>query len=270
MKKRDAHIHTPFCPHGSKDELAQYVEKAIEKGFDSITFTEHAPLPPSFQDPVPLQDSAMASRQLEAYLDRLSQLKKEYKGQISILTGLETDYITGYEEETAAFLDTYGPSLDDSILSVHFLKAGPAYFCLDYDEHTFKELITRFGSTEAVYEQYYQAVYSSIVTPLGPYKPKRVGHITLVKKFVRLFPYRMSPHIKDLVSRCLDAVKEHGMELDFNTSGLRKKFAGEAYMEDWMADQAKQKKIPLIFGSDAHQAEDVGYSYETYRSTVNS
>ena len=46
--------------------------------------------------------------------------EKEYDGQISILTGLETDFITGYEEETAAFLNTYGPSLDDGILSVHF------------------------------------------------------------------------------------------------------------------------------------------------------
>ncbi|OOR48509.1 histidinol phosphatase, partial [Bacillus mycoides] len=68
----------------------------------------------------------------------------------------------------------------------------------------------------------------------------------------------------------LDAVKEHGMELDVNTSGLRKKFAGEVYMEDWMAETAKQKKIPLIFGSDAHQAEDVGSFYETYKSIITS
>lgn len=64
----------------------------------------------------------MDLRQMEVYLERLSQLKKEYDGQISILTGLETDFISGYEEETAAFLNTYGPSLDDGILSVHFLK----------------------------------------------------------------------------------------------------------------------------------------------------
>ncbi|MEH7664237.1 histidinol-phosphatase HisJ family protein, partial [Bacillus velezensis] len=106
--------------------------------------------------------------------------------------------------------------------------------------------------------------------PLGPFKPKRVGHITLVKKFARLFPYSMSPQIRELAARCLDAVKEHGMELDVNTSGLRKKCAGEVYMEDWMAKTAKQKKIPLIFGSDAHQAEDVGSSYETYKNIITS
>ncbi len=123
----------------------------------------------------------MDLRQMEVYLERLSQLKKEYDGQISILTGLETDFITGYEEETAAFLNTYGPSLDDGILSVHFLKTGPSYICLDFDEHAFQQLAAHFGSVEAVYEQYYETVYSSIVTPLGPFKPKRVGHITLVK-----------------------------------------------------------------------------------------
>ncbi len=51
MEKRDAHIHTPFCPHGSKDALKEYVEKALERGFDSITFTEHAPFLRHFKIP---------------------------------------------------------------------------------------------------------------------------------------------------------------------------------------------------------------------------
>jgi histidinol-phosphatase (PHP family) len=71
----------------------------------------------------------------------------------------------------------------------------------------------------------------------------------------------MSDHIRKLVSECLSAVEKNGMELDFNTSGLRKKYAGDIYLEDWMIEAAKQKNIPLVFGSDAHQAGDVGYAY---------
>ena len=29
--KKDGHIHTPFCPHGSTDSFEQYIEKAIEQ-----------------------------------------------------------------------------------------------------------------------------------------------------------------------------------------------------------------------------------------------
>ncbi|MFP3326314.1 histidinol phosphatase, partial [Planococcus sp. SIMBA_160] len=75
---------------------------------------------------------------LEAYLTKLDQLKQEYKGQLIVKTGLEVDYIKEYEEETSAFLDCYGPELDDGILSVHFLPAGDEYICLDYDEHAFQ------------------------------------------------------------------------------------------------------------------------------------
>ena len=43
--KRDGHIHTPFCPHGTTDSFETYIEKAIANNFTEITFTEHAPLP---------------------------------------------------------------------------------------------------------------------------------------------------------------------------------------------------------------------------------
>lgn len=38
---KDGHIHSPYCPHGSKDALEDYVKRAIEIGLDEITFTEH-------------------------------------------------------------------------------------------------------------------------------------------------------------------------------------------------------------------------------------
>ncbi|MGE6628860.1 histidinol-phosphatase HisJ [Bacillus sp. NPDC077027] len=269
MLKQDAHIHTPFCPHGSADSFHIYIEQAIKKGFDSITFTEHAPLPPSFVDPTPDQDSAMKHSDIEAYINTLGQLKKEYKGQLIVKTGLEVDYIKAYEEETRAFLDCYGPALDDSILSVHFLPAFDSYICLDFDEHAFKQLIEIYGSIEQVYSLYFQEIHSSILSSLGTFKPKRIGHITLVQKFIQLFPYQMSSTLRDQVVLCLNETEKKGMSLDFNTSGLRKTYARSIYLDDWMIEIAKQKKIPLVFGSDAHQAEDVGYAYDQFEKIMN-
>lgn len=59
------------------------------------------------------------------------------------------------------------------------------------------------------------------------------------------------------------------MSLDFNTSGLRKTYARSIYLDPWMIDLAKQKKIPLIFGSDAHQAEDLGYAYDQFEDIMS-
>ena len=68
---KDGHIHTPFCPHGTKDALEAYVEKALSLGFQEISFTEHAPLPEGFIDPTPEQDSSMDIEQLEDYFDKI-------------------------------------------------------------------------------------------------------------------------------------------------------------------------------------------------------
>ena len=64
----------------------------------------------------------MPISQLGRYIERLTELKEEYRGQLDILIGLEVDYIRAFEHETKAFLDQYGTHLDDSILSVHFCR----------------------------------------------------------------------------------------------------------------------------------------------------
>lgn len=35
-----------------------------------------------------------------------------------------------------------------------------------------------------------------------------------------------------------------------------------------MIEEAKQKNIPLVYGSDAHQAKDAGFGYEHYERTI--
>ena len=73
--KKDGHIHTPFCPHGTTDPFEKYIEKAIDNNFSQITFTEHAPLPTNFVDPTPDKDSGMNPKLLTAYIEKLKQLK---------------------------------------------------------------------------------------------------------------------------------------------------------------------------------------------------
>ena len=48
--ERDGHIHSPYCPHGSKDSFDDYINEAIKKGIKEITFTEHLPVPNNFMD----------------------------------------------------------------------------------------------------------------------------------------------------------------------------------------------------------------------------
>lgn len=266
MRKKDGHVHTPFCPHGTSDSLEMYIDQALNEGFDEVTFTEHAPLPKGFSDPVPGGDSAMDIGVLEDYISDVTKLKKNYSENIKINLGFEVDYIDGYEKETTSFLNDYGSYIDDSILSVHFLKLKEQYYCLDYHENTYQEMIHASGTLKQVHEQYYVTLLAAVKSNLGPYKPKRLGHLTLINKFQKQFPIHFDS--KKIQNELLTSIKKEGMELDFNVAGLRKNLCGEIYLDQWMIEEAKKQNIPLVYGSDAHSAKDVGAGYSFYSKAL--
>jgi histidinol-phosphatase (PHP family) len=255
MKKIDGHIHTPFCPHGTTDSFESYIERAISLGYEQITFTEHAPLPNGFVDSTPTKDSGMNLAALEDYFYKLMTLKEKYKENITILSGLEIDYIEGFEKETKNFLNEYGPFIEDSILSVHFLHHQGNWGCLDYSSEVFAEMTQKFGSVDKLYEQYFRTVLKSVTTDLGPYKPKRIGHITLVRKFQKLYPAKKTflPEINEI----LLAMKNNQYELDYNGAGIYKKYCGQPYPTAEIVQKALEYGIKIVYGSDAHQSRDI-------------
>ena len=260
--KRDAHIHSPYCPHGTNDALSDYVEKAIIAGFTDISFTEHAPLPATFEDTTPDKDSGMSLSALTAYLDAVEKVKEEYKKDIIIRTGLEVDYIQGYEEETRAFLSEVGPHLDDSILSVHFLKINAQYICIDYSKDVFLEAARMAGSTGDLYERYYDAVEASVSADLGPYKPRRIGHPTLIHKFQLDHGEKIDDQRR--IEGLFRNIAQNGYEIDMNGAGFSKPGCRESYPPEAYLPYAKSLGIPLVFGSDAHNVQGLHKHYEKF------
>jgi histidinol-phosphatase (PHP family) len=155
---RDGHIHTPYCPHGSADVYEQYigkildgkargitetkdgavpafrpyVETAIRRGLKEISFTEHMPFPCYFLDDRKYQDCCALQKDLMPdYFSDIGKIRSEYRGRIEIHTGLEVDFLDGYEEKTAELLDQYGTELTDGILSVHFVRIGNKIYDID-------------------------------------------------------------------------------------------------------------------------------------------
>lgn len=266
MLKQDKHIHTPFCPHGSQDALQDYVEKAIKSGFTEISFTEHAPLPPGFVDPTPEQDSGMKLELLEDYFHAISTIKHQYQNDITILCGLEVDFIEGFEQQTKDFLTTYGSQLDDAILSVHFLRHKNTYTCLDFSAEVFSQFALEVGSYQAVYDLYYATVEKSILADLGPYRPKRIGHPTLVHKFQLSFEETIDDTKQ--IEHILRLMKTHEWELDVNSAGLSKPDCLEPYPPYEMITFAKSLGVPLVFGSDAHTVKGLHQNFERIKERL--
>jgi len=257
---RDGHIHSPYCPHGTKDTFEMYVEKALMQGLEEMTFTEHMPFPAYFMDDIKFLDECAPSKEIiEKYFEDLDQIKMKFKDKIKINSGLEVDFLEGYEDKTTAMLNTYGPKLNDGLLSVHFIKIGNEFTDIDGKEG-FERAIKALGNTEKVYDKYYETLLMSIKADLGEFKTKRIGHPNLIRIFNKLYPIQYKN--KDLLEEIVKEIKQRNYEVDVNTAGLRKPYCGEIYVSDIFKELVEKYEVKKVYGSDSHTASDIGRDFD--------
>ena len=254
--RKDGHVHSPYCPHGSNDSFEMYVEKAIKEGLNEISFTEHMPFPLYFmEDREFLDECSPKNEMIEKYFNDLEKIKEKYKNIIKINRGLEVDFIDGYEEKTKELLNLYGSKLDDSLLSIHFINIGNEYCDID-GENGFSKAVQALGSVEKVYDKYYETLLKAIKSDLGKFKPKRIGHPNLIRIFNKIYPIEYKNI--DLLENIVIQLKARDYEVDVNTAGLRKEYCGEIYVSDIFKELVEQYEVRKVYGSDAHIASDVG------------
>jgi histidinol-phosphatase (PHP family) len=252
---KDMHMHTDYCPHASRDKAEDYILKSIEKNIVEIAFTEHAPLP--MDDTVPARDSAMINSDVDAYLHEIALLKEKYKDRITVNAGFEIDYIEGRENETTEFLKIHPETIPYSILSVHFVLIDGKYFCIDYSPGSFREKADEVGY-EVLVKAYENTLMKALSNPYGSLTPKRIGHLDLIKKFKG---FHGRSHEMDM-DKILETVKKNGYSLDINTSGYDKEYCREPYPSIDIIRKAVSLGIPVVTGSDAHSANEVGRHFE--------
>ena len=106
LNKQNLHVHSNYAD--GKNSLEELVVDAIDKGFDSIGFSEHSYMPFSSY---PYQ---MNEDGVKKYKREIAQLKSKYKGKIDIFCGMEFEFYS--DDDTSEF--------DYLIGSVHYLDFG--------------------------------------------------------------------------------------------------------------------------------------------------
>ncbi|WP_100486318.1 histidinol-phosphatase HisJ [Sporolactobacillus pectinivorans] len=269
--KKDGHTHTEFCPHGTHEDTERFIIRAIEEGFDEYSITEHAPLPLEFMKRCSgirraIDTAGIRLSDVGAYFKKMDRLKLKYQSEIKINIGFEVDYLPGFENWTTDFLNEYSDRIGDSILSLHFLPGKGGWRSIDYSSDDYQDGIVGFyGGFREAQSVYLSYLQKSVTADLGPYKPKRIGHITLCQKFRKKFDKEdtdFSSEGKNQILQILDAVQSGGYELDFNTAGLYKPYCGEIYPAEDIVKLAKSIGIGFVYGSDAHSSNEVGRAYD--------
>jgi histidinol-phosphatase (PHP family) len=83
-----------------------------------------------------------------------------------------------------------------------------------------------------------------------------IGHADLPKKF----GLRPTQDCRPLYQHFVLAAAEAGCAMELNTAGLRKE-CHEIYPCAALVQLARQKQVPITFGSDAHAPEEVGLNF---------
>ncbi|MFD0896736.1 histidinol-phosphatase HisJ [Loigolactobacillus binensis] len=269
--KKEGHSHTEFCPHGSGDDVELMIQKAIKFGFTEYSITEHAPLPPAFKQDYAgtltgLTEASMALSDLPAYFKKCRHLQTKYQAQLKINIGFELDFLPTQLAWTRDFWAEYGPQTQDNVLSVHFMQGTAAKFwCVDDTLADFKTglLDPQKGNGQALYGQYLRALLVAVQTDLGVNAPRRLGHMTLIKKFQDYFnlPAKFNAANLALVDQLFTVLAQRHFALDLNAAGLYKPYCNESYPYPDLIVAAKAASIPLVYGSDAHSIAEIGQAY---------
>lgn len=273
----DGHTHTELCPHGSGEPVEKMIQRAIQLGMKKYCITEHAPLPPDIADSYAgsadgIDEASIKVSELPEYFKLTRSLQKKYADQIEISIGFEIDYLPGLEEWTKDFLNEYGPETQESILSVHFMKGtDDKLWCVDDGVENFQSGFQQFlNDPQDVFRQYYQTVAASVDCDLGQYRPQRIGHMSLVRKYQDYFHLTedLDENNLELVENILRKIKKQDRELDLNLAGLYKPLCNDFYPGKQILRMTQNLSIPLIYGSDAHDIKSVGHGIHLLKTLI--
>ena len=228
MLTYNLHTHTKRCNHATGDDR-EYVEAAIRAGMKTLGFSDHCP---QF---FPVKDYysyfRMLPEQAQEYSESVRALQKEYKSDIDILLGFETEY---YPQTFDAFYDFIRPlHLDYLIMGQHFVGN-------EYDEGSYYAAIE--GKKEDYLSQYVRQVKEGLRKGVFTY----LAHPDIVW-------YSGDPgyYTLKMTELCLFA-RERDIPLEFNLLGY---LNGRSYPTPAFWDIVARVGNKIVIGYDAHSPE---------------
>ncbi len=229
--KVNYHTHLGRCLHAVGTER-EYVESAIEAGFDVLGISDHVawPFPNGYVSRV-----RMPMREMDSYVQTVLDLKKEYKNDIKLLLGFETEYMPAMFRELMQTVDQY--PLDYMILGQHYFDAeGVGAYVGD-----------PFSDTEALHLYVHQTLEG-----LDTGRFLYLAHPDLPNFRGDAEDYRA-----EMEYLCRE-VKKRDIPIEFNLLGFgEQRWYPRAAFWDIVKDVGNR----VIFGYDAHQPSFLARSY---------
>ncbi len=221
------HTHTWRCHHASGTER-QYVENAISRGMKTLGFSDHTPW---LFDGDYYSGCRMRPEMIEDYVTAVLALREEYKNDIDIKLGFETEYYPAYFDKLLEFYRPY--PIDYMILGQHWCG----------NEEGFTHCMSGMDSETDL------ALYT--MQTLAGLHTGKFTYLAHPDAF--LFLGDDETYRRHMLPFCRE-VKRLGVPLEFNFLGFAE---GRAYPSGRFFRIAAEVGCDVILGMDAHKAETI-------------
>ena len=276
MKYSCLHTHTEFCDGSGSVE--DYCRAAFDKGFVSLGFSAHAPLPGSLG----IQSNwHVAEKNLDAYLAAVDKAKQKWRGKLDVYAGLEVDFIRDCSGPSDALYQNL--NLDYIIGSVHCVlppgcdvhwaesfTGSNKLLCIDGSPQELELIIDKgfHGDAQKLVEAYYNDVIA--MCSAGGFSI--LAHADLIVKNnggERFFSVHDN-YYSACIARLCAALAGSNIVVEVNTGGLNRRKTDAPYPSPAMLKLMHQQGIPATINADAHTPEHLDGFYDTARAALQS
>jgi histidinol-phosphatase (PHP family) len=241
------HTHSRHCDGVKAPE--EYIKEAIARGFDSLGFSAHAPLP--FENTWSIRPGM-----LDQYCVDIRHQQKKYSRDLNVLLGLEIDYIPGISKPFAEWRKECG--LDYIIGGVHLVKrpGNKELWFIDggpqgYDTGL-KDLFDM--NIQVAVETYFGQLWEMLrIETLDI-----VAHCDKIKMNNRERYFSTNDKwYKELLVATAEVIAHAGCIAEVNTRGIYKKRCEETYPSEYLLKEFLKLKVPVTISTDAHHPTEI-------------
>ncbi|KDR74833.1 hypothetical protein GALMADRAFT_211758 [Galerina marginata CBS 339.88] len=255
------HSHSgQFCKHAS-GLLEDVVQEAIRQHFQIFGLTEHVPRYREV-DLYPEENQLSLDTMSDMFSDFLEEahrLKSCYDSEITLLVGLETEYITELDlHNLESLLGRFGDRVEYIVGSIHHVNGIP----IDFDFPTYQRALASFtneeeGRQEALLLAYFDAQYEL----LRHFKPEIIGHFDLCRLYNPSLRFSEYPRALEKIERNIRYAVEYGALFEINAAAFRKNW-DTAYPAGDIVEIIHSHGGRFALSDDSHGPHAVGLNYE--------
>jgi len=160
-------------------------------------------------------------KQFEGYIEEAHRLKRTHRDEITLLVGLETEYITPLDlDNLEKLLERFGEKIEYVVGSVHHVWGIP----IDFDLATFQSCLgISHGETERErMEEFLCAYLDAQYEVLERFRPEIVGHIDLCRLYNPHLLFSDYPRAEEKLERNIRLAVDYGALFEASAAAFRK------------------------------------------------